>query len=110
MAANVGLAERIRDLLSDEAGVRERRMFGGVAFLVDGTMAVSASGQGGLLLHIDPAQARDLVQEPHVRRAEMQGRVMDSWLRVDTELLGTDDELRAWVARGVAYARSLPAK
>lgn len=110
MAYDVELADRIRALLGDEVGVRERRMFGGLAFLVNGNMAVSASGQGGLLLHIDPADAAGLVEEPHVRRAEMRGRVMDGWLRVDAEAVATDNDLRAWVAHGVSYARSLPAK
>lgn len=110
MAFDVELADRIRELLGDEAGLRERRMFGGLAFLVNGNMAVSASTHGGLLLHIDPAHAADLVEEPHVRRAEMRGRIMNGWLRVDADLLRTDEDLSRWVARGVTYARSLPAK
>jgi len=110
MAYDLALAERIRGMLHDEIGLREQRMFGGLAFLVDGNMAVSASSQGGLLLHIDPARAQDLVEEPHVRRAEMRGRIMDGWLRIGAEALQTDDELRAWVTEGVTYARSLPIK
>lgn len=110
MAYDVALADRIRELLGDEAGVREQHMFGGLAFLVNGNMAVSASSHGGLLLHIDPADAADLVQEPHVRPAEMRGRFMNGWLRVDPEVLRTDDDLDTWVAHGVAYARSLPPK
>jgi TfoX/Sxy family transcriptional regulator of competence genes len=85
-------------------------MFGGLAFLVGGNMAVSASSQGGLLLRIDPARADSLVDEQHVRRFEMRGRQMDGWLRVDVELLDTDEELRAWVRHGVDYARALPPK
>jgi hypothetical protein len=85
-------------------------MFGGLAFLVDGTMAVSASGQGGLLLRIDPDRAESLVSPPHVRRFEMRGREMDGWLRVDAESVATDEGLRRWVDHGVAYARSLPPK
>jgi TfoX/Sxy family transcriptional regulator of competence genes len=110
MTYDVELADRVRELLREEAGVREQRMFGGVAFLVDGNMAVSASGQGGLLLHVDPAVAKDLVDEPHVRRAEMSGRVMNGWLRVDADVVTTDSDLRLWVAHGVTYAKSLPAK
>jgi TfoX/Sxy family transcriptional regulator of competence genes len=110
MAYDVELANRIRALLRDEADLREQRMFGGVAFLVNGNMAVSASSQGGLLLHIDPADAPDLVEEPHVRRAEMRGRVMNGWLRVDPEALASDDDLGTWVALGMKYARSLPRK
>ncbi|HEV7147012.1 MAG TPA: TfoX/Sxy family protein [Pedococcus sp.] len=110
MAYDSELADRIRDLLSEESGVREQRMFGGLAFLVNGNMAVSASGHGGLMLHIDPARADDLVDEPHVRRAEMRGRIMDGWLRVDAEVVATDADLRVWVDHGVTYARSLPSK
>jgi hypothetical protein len=85
-------------------------MFGGLAFLIDGNMAVSASGQGGLLLRVDPAQTDSLVSEPHVRRFEMRGREMDGWLRVDTSAVAADDDLRRWVRHGVGYARSLPPK
>ena len=85
-------------------------MFGGLAFLVDGNMAVSASGQGGLLLRIDPADAESLTGEKGVRRFEMRGREMDGWLRVDAEALEHEDGLRRWVDVGLAYARSLPAK
>ncbi len=85
-------------------------MFGGLAFLLNGHMAVSASSQGGLLLRVDPTQTADLVKEPHVRRFEMRGREMDGWLRVDPEAVTTDDALARWVDVGVAYARSLPPK
>jgi TfoX/Sxy family transcriptional regulator of competence genes len=110
MAYDEGLAQRIRELVDGEPGLTEKRMFGGLAFLVNGNMAVSASGQGGLLLRSDPAQAGELVEEPHVRRAEMQGRVMDGWLRVDDEVIEDDAKLRRWVDQGLDYARSLPAK
>ena len=85
-------------------------MFGGLAFLIDGHMAVSASSKGGLLLRVDPAQTDALVEEPHVGRFEMRGRELDGWLRVDVEVLTTDAQLRSWVRHGVDYARSLPAK
>jgi hypothetical protein len=85
-------------------------MFGGLAFLVRGNMAVSASGRGGLLLRCDPADTASLVDQRHVRRFEMRGREMDGWLHVDVEVLQTDDDLRRWVTHGLAYARSLPAK
>lgn len=110
MAYDVELADRVRDMLGDEVGLSEQRMFGGLAFLVGGNMAVSASGKGGLLLHVDPAEAPNLVAEPHVRRAEMRGRVMNGWLRVDADAVTTDDALREWVFLGVRYARSLPPK
>ncbi len=110
MGYDVELADRIRGVLQDEPGISEKRMFGGLAFLANGHMAVSASNQGGLLLRIDPAQAESLVDHAHVRRFEMRGRAMDGWLRVDAERVATDDELRAWVGHGLGFARSLPAK
>jgi hypothetical protein len=85
-------------------------MFGGLAFLIGGNMSVSASGQGGLLLRCDPAHAEKLSAEPHAERAVMRGRAMDGWLRVAPEGLKTKRQLERWVSRGVAYARSLPAK
>ena len=110
MAYDVELAERIRAVVQDEPDLTEKRMFGGLAFLVAGNMAVSASSQGGLLLRVDPAMTESLVQEPQVRRFEMRGRAMDGWLRVDVEALVDDDALRRWVDHGVRYARSLPPK
>jgi TfoX/Sxy family transcriptional regulator of competence genes len=110
MAFDALLADRIRDLVEGEPGLSEKRMFGGLAFLVRGNMAVAASSQGGLLLRIDPADAESLTSGPHARRFEMRGRRMDGWLRVGPEALGADDELRRWVGIGLAYARSLPAK
>ena len=110
MAYDVVLADRIRELVQGEPGLSEKKMFGGLAFLVRGNMAVSASSQGGLLLRIDPADAGSLTSHPRVRRFEMRGREMDGWLRVDPEALEHDDELRRWVDVGLAYARSLPAK
>ncbi len=110
MAYDEELADRIRDVVQDEPGISEKRMFGGLAFLVNGNMAVSASGQGGLLLRIDPADAASLVEERHVRRFEMRGREMDGWLHVGVEAVDTDDELRRWVSHGLGYARSLAPK
>ena len=108
MAYDEELAERIRHAVDGEGGLSEKKMFGGLAFLVHGNMAVAASGQGGLLLRIDPADAESLTGRPHARRFEMRGREMDGWLRVDSEALGVD-ELSGWVDVGLAYARSLPA-
>jgi TfoX/Sxy family transcriptional regulator of competence genes len=110
MAYDEELANRIREVVQEEPGLAEKRMFGGLAFLVDGNMAVSASSQGGLLLRIDPAQSNTLISEPHARRFEMRGREMDGWLRIDVQALETDDELRRWVNHGLSYARSLPPK
>ncbi len=110
MAYDHELADRLREALQDESGLTERRMFGGLAFLIHGNMAVAASGQGGMMVRIDPTQAESLVSEPHVRRFEMRGRQMDGWLRVASDALDTDDDLRRWVSHGVTYARSLPPK
>jgi len=85
-------------------------MFGGLAFLINGNMAVSASGQGGLLVRVEPGATDRLVRGAHVRRFEMRGREMDGWLRVHVEGVRTKRQLETWVARGVAYARSLPPK
>jgi TfoX/Sxy family transcriptional regulator of competence genes len=104
------LAHRIRELVAGEPDVTEQRMFGGLAFLVSGNMSVAASGQGGLMVRIDPEDADALLAKPHARPFEMRGREMQGWLRVDPEGLRTKRQLAPWVTRGVAYARSLPAK
>jgi len=110
MAYDQDLANRIRELVLTEPGVTEQRMFGGLAFLINGNMSVSASGQGGVLLRVDPAETEALLGKPHAYPFEMRGRVMQGWLRVDAEGLKTKRQLERWVARGVAYARSLPSK
>src|SRR5256886_8586826 len=110
MAYDEDLANRIRELVSGERGLTEKKMFGGLAFLINGNMAVSASGQGGLLLRVDPAQTETLVSKPHAQRFVMRGRAMDGWLRVDPEGVRTKRQLEPWVKRGVEYARSLPKK
>ena len=110
MAYDEELAHRIRELIAGEPGVVEQRMFGGLAFLVGGHMAVAASGQGGLMVRCDPAETEALLAEPHAQPFEMRGRAMDGWLRVDAEGVRTERELEPWVRRGVAYARSLPPK
>jgi hypothetical protein len=110
MAYDEALAARIREAVRGEPGVTEKAMFGGLAFLVGGHLAVSASGQGGMLLRCDPAQTETLLAEPDVGRFEMRGREMDGWLRVDDEAVRSDADLDRWVGLGVAYARSLPPK
>jgi hypothetical protein len=85
-------------------------MFGGLAFLIGGNMAVAASGQGGLMVRCDPDETAKLVAKPHARRFEMRGREMDGWLRVDDEGVKTKRQLEPWVETGAAYARSLPPK
>ena len=110
MAYDENLANRIRELVLMEDGVSEQRMFGGLAFLINGNMSVSASGQGGIMLRVDPAETDSLLRERHTRPVEMRGRLMQGWLRVDDAGLQTKRQLERWVTRGVAYARSLPSK
>ena len=110
MAYDEDLAQRIRALLAAEPGVTEQRMFGGLAFLVGGNMSVAASGQGGLLVRVDPEHTGTLLQKPHARPFEMRGRGMQGWLLVDSEGVRTKRQLAPWVKRGVGYARSLPPK
>ena len=110
MAYDADLADRIRAVLATEHDLVEKKMFGGLAFLIGGHMSVSASGQGGLLLRCDPEETDALVGRPGARRFEMRGVAMNGWLRVDPEAVETPEELERWVAVGVDYARSLPPK
>ena len=110
MAYDEDLANRIRELIAGEPGVTEKKMFGGLAFLIGGNMAVAASGQGGLMVRCDPDQTEKLVAKPNAARFEMRGRAMDGWLRVEDEGVKTKRQLEQWVKTGVAYARSLPPK
>ncbi len=110
MGYDAELADRLREVLKHERGLTEKPMFGGLAFLIDGHMAVSASGQGGLLLRVDPLRTDSLVGQSHVARFVMRGREMDGWLRVDAAAVTTDEELTRWVSHGVSYVRSLPPK
>jgi TfoX/Sxy family transcriptional regulator of competence genes len=104
------LAARIRDLTVGESGLAEKKMFGGLAFLIGGNMAVAASGQGGLLVRVDPEQSEKLVAATNAYPMEMRGRSMQGWLRVDPEDVRTKRQLTKWVELGTAYARSLPVK
>ncbi len=110
MAYDEELADRIRELLADEADVTEQPMFGGLAFLIRGNMAVAASGQSGVLVRVDPANSDRLLATTSARPMEMRGRAMRGWLRVDEESVRTKRQLASWVKRGTTYARSLPAK
>jgi TfoX/Sxy family transcriptional regulator of competence genes len=110
MAYDEHLANRIRELVASESDLSERKMFGGLAFLIGGNMAVAASGQGGVLVRVDPAQADTLVATTNARHMEMRGRPMTGWLRVAPEDLRTERQLARWVELGTTYARSLPAK
>jgi TfoX/Sxy family transcriptional regulator of competence genes len=104
------LADRIRELVAGEPGLTEQRMFGGLAFLIGGNMAVAASGQGGVLVRVDPAESDALVATTSAQPMEMRGRQMQGWLRVGPDALGTRRQLAKWVELGTTYARSLPAK
>ncbi len=110
MAYDEELADRIRELVGGESGLTEKKMFGGLAFLIGGNMAVAASGQGGILVRVDPAQSDTLVAKTSARLMEMRGRSMQGWLRVGVEDLRTKRQLAKWVGLGTAYARSLPTK
>ena len=104
------LADRIRALLAGEHNLKEQKMFGGLAFLIGGNMAIAASGQGGVLVRVDPEKSDELVATTDASLMEMRGRSMTGWLRVDLEHVRSKSELAAWVERGAGYARSLPAK
>jgi TfoX/Sxy family transcriptional regulator of competence genes len=104
------LADRIRELVGSESDLTEKKMFGGLAFLIGGNMAIAASGQGGILVRVDPEESDTLVATTDARVMEMRGRAMQGWLRVDAEHVRTERELARWVELGTTYARSLPAK
>lgn len=109
MAYDEALADRIRELVSGERGLEEKTMFGGLSFLLKGNMAVAASGQGGLLARVDPDESDELVATTPAVEMVMRGRSMKGWLRLDSKDV-EGDELNVWVERGIAFARSLPAK
>jgi TfoX/Sxy family transcriptional regulator of competence genes len=104
------LADRIRELVAGQSNLTEQKMFGGLAFLIGGNMAIAASGQGGLLVRVDPAESDELVARTGAQPMEMRGRKMHGWLRVDAETVRTEGELAKWVELGTAYASSLPPK
>jgi hypothetical protein len=106
MAYDEDLAARLRELLSGETGLTEKKMFGGLAFLINGNMAIAASGQGGVLVRSDPAKAVPAGASPAI----MRGRPMDGWLRVDSDHVRTKRELARWTRIGAGFARSLPPK
>jgi TfoX/Sxy family transcriptional regulator of competence genes len=110
VAYDEDLADRIRELIAGETGVTEKKMFGGLAFLIGGNMAIAASGQGGILVRIDPTTSDSLVATTKAQVAVMRGRPMAGWLRVDADQLRERRQLAKWVERGATYARSLPTK
>ncbi len=110
MAYDEDLANRIRELISAEEDVTEKRMFGGLAFLTGGHMSVAVSREGGLLLRVEPDATDELLERTHTRPFVMRGRSMQGWLRVDEPGVASERALAQWVTRGLAYARSLPPK
>jgi TfoX/Sxy family transcriptional regulator of competence genes len=110
MAYDEDLAYRIRELLVDAPDITEKKMFGGLAFLAGGNMAVAASGQGGVLVRVDPTKADKVIATTTARPMEMRGREMQGWLRVDVDAVRTKRQLAKWVAMGTAFARTIPAK
>jgi TfoX/Sxy family transcriptional regulator of competence genes len=110
VAYDEDLAERVRKLIGDDPSLTEKKMFGGLAFLIGGNMSVGVSGEGGLLVRVDPQESDELVASTSAYPMEMRGRQMAGWLRVDSHDVDDDGELASWVERGTAYARSLPAK
>jgi TfoX/Sxy family transcriptional regulator of competence genes len=110
VAYDTELADRIRELLAAEPGVDEKRMFGGLAFLINGNMAVAASGRGGLMVRVPPEETEQLLQHDHVAPMVMAGRETRGWVRVADDGVRTIRQLRSWVRRGAGYAASLPPK
>src|SRR5689334_8927645 len=110
MAYDEDLADRIRELIGGERGVEEKRMFGGLAFLINGNMSVAASGRGGLMVRVPPADTEKLLAREHVDPMVMAGRETRGWLRVSSDGVTTKRQLQSWVAKGVGYAKSLPPK
>jgi hypothetical protein len=110
MAYDRDLANRVREQLAGEAGVTEKAMFGGLAFLLHGNMAVSVSGRGGLMLRVGPDATDETLSRPHTQLVEMPGRPMRGWIRVAPEGIKTKRQLGAWVRRGVEFSRTLPPK
>jgi TfoX/Sxy family transcriptional regulator of competence genes len=110
VAYDEGLADRIRELLGAPDDLTEQKMFGGLGFMIAGNMAIAASGEGGILVRVDPAQSDALVASTDAHPMVMRGRPMAGWLRVATEHVRTKRQLAKWVTLGVGYARSLPAK
>ena len=110
MAYDEDLANRLRELLADEDNITEKKMFGGLAFMLNGHMSVSASGKGGLLVRMDPSGTDAALKRDHVKRMEMGGRSMDGWLRVAPEGIRTKRQLEPWVKRSLKFVRTLPPK
>lgn len=110
MAHDEDLANRIRELTGAQHGVEEKRMFGGLAFLINGHMAVAAGGRGGLMVRVPPDETASLLTREHVEPMVMAGRETRGWVRVTADGVRTKRQLQSWVTRGVEHARGLPPK
>jgi TfoX/Sxy family transcriptional regulator of competence genes len=110
MAYDAALAGRIRQLVEGQSQLEEKKMFGGLAFLIGRNMAIAASGQGGVLVRADPAESDKLIATTNAQAFEMRGRTMKGWLRVAPEFVRAKQQLAKWVEVGTTYARSLPPK
>ncbi len=110
MAYDEDLANRIREVLAGEKGLAEKKMFGGLAFLIGGNMSVVASGRGGLMVRVPRDETEALLTRAHVEPVVMAGRETRGWVRVTAAGVKTTRQLQSWVARGVEYAQGLPAK
>ena len=110
MASREELAERLRAALAGRDDIGERKMFGGVGFMLAGNLCVCAQRDGNLLVRVDPGQSDELAADPHANPMVMRGREMRGWLTVDRAGLEEDEAFRRWLKRGVAYAASLPPK
>jgi len=110
MAYDTDLADRIRELLGTVRGVDEKRMFGGLAFLINGNMSVAVSKQGGILVRVPPDDTEKLLARGHVNPMVMAGRETRGWIRVDADGVKTKRQLSTWVTRGVEFAQGLPPK
>ena len=110
MSVDAELAERVRDELMGEAGLAEKAMFGGLAFLLDGNMAVGITSTGELMVRVGADGEGEALADPHARPFDMTGRPMKGWILVERAGIETEAELNAWVRQGVEFARGLPAK
>jgi TfoX/Sxy family transcriptional regulator of competence genes len=110
MAYDEDLADRIRELIAAQPGVEQKRMFGGLAFLINGNMSVAVSARGGLMVRVPPDETEKLLAREHVEPMVMAGRETRGWLRVALDGVKTKRQLQSWVTRGIEYAKSLPAK
>lgn len=110
MAYDEELAQRVRELLDEMDCATEKKMFGGLAFMVEGHMAVAAVDDDCLMVRTDPASGAEWLDGERVKPMEMHERQMHGWLLVSPEVVADDAALRLWVDRGVSYVQSLPPK